>query len=223
MASTGAPSQDITGQPSASSSATGATASSSGAPGSSSSEVPQLKNILTHVDQLEEQTKAKDAEIEKLRKELKKTAEKAEKFSKHTSERMQAVYKALAEQWIDPMPPEDDKADEKQREDWTKAKESCKSGLQNLIKNSDENSGVWRLMVAASAQHARQVHDLEQMRVENNELKLKLDGRFGEQASRVGQKRPADEQLDRMHEVREHSEETVNMWDQFAADVGQMW
>ena len=51
------------------------------------------------------------------------------------------------------------------------------------------------------------MHDLEQMRVENNDLKLKLDGRFGEQASRVGEKRPAEEQLDRMHEVREHVDE----------------
>lgn len=183
-------------------------------------QVPQLKNILSHVDTLEETNKAKDEKIKELEKKLKVTAEKAEKFSKHTSERMQALYKTLAEQWIDPMPPEDDKADDKQKEDFTKAKESCKSGLQNIIKNSDENSGVWRLMVAASAQHARQVHDLEQMRVENNELKLKLDGRFGQEAARVGEKRPADEQLDRGSELRDAND---NMWDLFAKDVGSLY
>lgn len=191
---------------------------------SSESDVPQLKNILSHVDSLEKSNKEKEAEIKKLQEQLKITDEKAQRFSKVTSDRMQAVLKTLAQQWIDPMPPENaENADEKQKEEFQKAKESCKSGLEKIVKNSDENSGVWRLMVAASAQHARQQHNLEQMRIENNELKLKLDGRFGEESARVGDKRPALEQLDRHDEMRDSAETITNMWDLFAKDVGDLY
>jgi hypothetical protein len=55
-----------------------------------------------------------------------------------------------------------------------------------FLRRSTEENGVWQMMVAASALHQRQDHDLEKLRMENNTLKQKIDGHYATSASRTG-------------------------------------
>lgn len=75
------------------------------------------------------------------------------------------------------------------------------------------------MLVAASALHERQTHDLDTLRIENNELKQKLDGSYASSEARLG-KRPAEEPLDRAAVAEQ---ETSAMWKDFATDIGGMF
>jgi hypothetical protein len=73
-------------------------------------------------------------------------------------------------------------------------------------------------MVAASSLHERQNHDLDMLRVENNTLKSKVDGLYGDAGSRtVGGKSKAESELS-----REDVEPVVSedMWNDFAKQIG---
>ena len=66
-------------------------------------------------------------------------------------------------------------------------------------------------MVAASSLHDRQEHNLEKLRVENNELRSKVDTMFTSPESRVvGQKSKATEDLSRAGGV-----DVVDCWAAF--------
>lgn len=76
------------------------------------------------------------------------------------------------------------------------------------------------MMVAASALHERQQHDLDEMQKENLVLKKRVDGLYADSDSRVvGSKGKAEEQLDRSSVDAESTQ--VNIWDDFAMAVGR--
>jgi len=81
-------------------------------------------------------------------------------------------------------------------------------------------NGVWQMMVAASSLHERQERNLVNLRKENSELKLKVNGMFGEPLSRVvGGKLQADTEL-----LRKDVEVVLNnMGGDFAKDIGCMY
>jgi len=86
------------------------------------------------------------------------------------------------------------------------------------VEKSAEDNGVWQMMVAASSLHERQNHDLDVLRVENNTLKTKVDGLYGDAGSRtVGSKHKAEAEL-----AREDVAPVVSdsMWDDFAKTIG---
>ncbi|MEY3183913.1 MAG: hypothetical protein RLZZ613_601 [Pseudomonadota bacterium] len=93
-----------------------------------------------------------------------------------------------------------------------------KHGMEKLVQNSAEENGVWQMMVAASALHNRQEHDLNKLRMENNTLKEKIDGQYATSESRTGAlgKRKAE------HDADEHAEHatTEDLWGSFAKDCG---
>jgi len=79
------------------------------------------------------------------------------------------------------------------------------------VTSSAEENGVWQMMVAASALHERQEHNIDKLRVENNELRSKVDTMFTSPESRVvGQKSKASEDLSRASAT-----DTVDCWAQF--------
>ena len=122
---------------------------------------------------------------------------------------MQSALDTLMKKWMDAVETKDDKC-----------KEEFKKGMDTLVKNSAEENGVWQMMVAASSLHERQAHDLDSLRIENNELKLKIDGQFASSSSRTEDllgKRKAEEQGDRVGVAAD----AVNIWDDFAKDMGQ--
>ena len=161
-----------------------------------------MQNMLKHIEQLEAVLSQKD-------KALNEAQTKAEKFSARTREGMQSALDTLMKKWMDAVETKDDKC-----------KEEFKKGMDTLVKNSAEENGVWQMMVAASSLHERQAHDLDTLRIENNELKLKIDGQFASSSSRTEDllgKRKAEEQGDRV----DVAADAVNIWDDFAKDMGQ--
>ena len=156
-------------------------------------------NMLKHIENLEKQK-------ERLEVELKNEKTKNEKMSAKTREGMQSALDTLMKKWMDAVETKDEKV-----------KDHFKEGMNKLVQNSAEENGVWQMMVAASALHERQIHDLDKLRAENEEMRKSIDGRFALPESR---KRPADEQLDR---ASVNTESSAGMWDEFARDIGSMY
>lgn len=159
-----------------------------------------MSNMLRHIEKLERKLADKDTELNDAK-------QRVEKFSARTREGMQSALDSLMKKWMDAVETKDDRC-----------KEEFKRGMEKLVQNSAEENGVWQMMVAASALHERREHDLEQLRMENNELKEKIDGHYASSDSRTRStgKRKAEEEGDR---VTTAASET-NIWDDFAKDVG---
>jgi len=119
-----------------------------------------MSNMLRHIEQLERRLQQRDSELNDAK-------SRVEKFSQRTRERMQSALDSLMKKWMDAVETKDDKC-----------KEEFKKGMERLVQNSAEDNGVWQMMVAASALHEKQEHNLDQLRLENNELKQKIDGHY---------------------------------------------
>ena len=170
--------------------------SSSSAPG---------ENILQHIKQLEQSKAQLEQSKQQLEQKLKEADARADRMSVKTREGMQAAMDTLMKKWMDAV----DTKDEVVKEDF-------KSGLDKLINHSAEENGVWRMMLAASSLHDQQEHNLEKLRIENNELRTKVDDLYGSSVSRVvGEKHRQDQQADRSS-VQPPS---VNIWEEFAKDL----
>ena len=153
-------------------------------------ETQDLNNVLTHIKNLEQQK-------QELEKRLLETEERASRMSQKTKAAMQSAMDTLMKKWMDAVETKDDVV-----------KQQFKTGLDTLINKSADENGVWQMMVAASSLHDRQEHNLEKLRVENNELRSKVDTMFTSPESRVvGQKSKAIEDLSRAG----------------ASDVGDCW
>lgn len=160
-----------------------------------------MNNVLQHVETLQK-------ERLKLMEELKSAKERNERLSVKTREGMQSALDTLMKKWMDAVETKDEKV-----------KDQFKCGLEKLVNNSAEDNGVWQMMVAASSLHERQEHDLDKLRSENKDLKQMIDGKFATEDARLG-KRKADDEMDR---VDVNTEETQNMWDDFAKSIGSVY
>ena len=159
-----------------------------------------MQNMLKHIEQLESKLTAKE-------KALLEATSRAEKFSARTREGMQSALDTLMQKWMDAVATKDETY-----------KEEFKRGMKGLVDKSAEENGVWQMMVAASALHERQVHDLDTLRLENNDLKQKIDGHYATSSSRTEDllgKRKAEDEGDRVGVAAG----AVNIWDEFAKDM----
>ena len=146
-------------------------------PAAAKSAEPNMTNILEHIKNLETQKK-------KLEQDLHESKARNDKLSQKTREGMQAALDTLMTKWMDAVRKDDDKV-----------KTEFKCGLEKLVKNSAEDNGVWQMMVAASALHQRQEHDLDALNTRNKELQLKIDDMYGDSNNRiVGEKDKSREQ-----------------------------
>ena len=164
------------------------------------SEQGGMQNMLKHIEQLEAKLTTKE-------KALFEAQSRAEKFSARTREGMQSALDTLMQKWMDAVATKDETY-----------KEEFKRGMKGLVDKSAEENGVWQMMVAASALHERQVHDLDTLRLENNDMKQKIDGHYATSSSRTEDllgKRKADDEGDRTRVAAD----AVNIWDEFAKDV----
>jgi chromosome segregation ATPase len=158
-------------------------------------------NMLRHIESLESKLANKE-------KQLHEAQQRVEKFSARTREGMQSALDSLMKKWMDACETKDEKC-----------KEQFKQGMEKLVHNSAEENGVWQMMVAASALHQRQEHDLDKLRMENNTLKQRIDGHFATPESRTAGalgKRKADgePQLDVSNEAAD------DLWASFASECG---
>jgi hypothetical protein len=156
-----------------------------------------MHNMLRHIEQLEGKLSAKE-------KQLLEAQHRVEKFSARTREGMQSALDSLMKKWMDACETKDEKC-----------KEQFKHGMEKLVQNSAEENGVWQMMVAASSLHERQEHDLDKLRLENNELKHRIDGQYATSDARTRSdvlgKRKADGEP-------ETGEDTAGMWASFASE-----
>ena len=162
-----------------------------------------MTNVLKHIQDLESNNST-------LKNQLKEAVERNGKLSAKTREGMQSALDTLMKKWMDAVETKD-----------PNVKDEFKGGLERLVKNSAEDNGVWQMMVSASSLHQRQEHDLETLRVENTELRTKVNGLYGEDVSRtVGSKSKADTQLGPA-DLMDGMSSGGNMWDSFAMDIGR--
>ena len=158
-----------------------------------------MHNMLRHIEQLESKLSAKE-------KQLLEAQHRVEKFSARTREGMQSALDSLMKKWMDACETKDEKC-----------KEQFKHGMEKLVQNSAEENGVWQMMVAASALHQRQEHDLDKLRGENTELKQRIDGHYATPGARTDSalgKRKAEAEPER-------GEDASALWEDFAKECGQ--
>ena len=164
-------------------------------------ETQDLNNVLTHIKNLEQQK-------QELEKRLEETEERAARMSQKTKAAMQSAMDTLMKKWMDAVETKEDTV-----------KQQFKTGLDTLINKSADENGVWQMMVAASALHERQEHNLEKLRGENNELRGRVDSSFATQESRVAGKRKAEADLGPGDVAG--SMGSKDMWADFATDIGR--
>ena len=131
----------------------------------------ELNSILTQVQSLQ-------TDREKLMKELENAKQKVEKLTEGKRAEMKNSLDTVIAKWLD---------DSVENEG---IRTQFKEGMERLVKNTAEDSGVWQVVVCASAAHARRINEIERLRTEHEELKTKMVGEFGQEASR---KRGRDE------------------------------
>jgi hypothetical protein len=163
-------------------------------------ETHDLNNVLTHIKNLEQQK-------QELERRLHETEERAARMSQKTKAAMQSAMDTLMKKWMDAVETKDDTV-----------KQQFKTGLDTLINKSADENGVWQMMVAASALHERQEHNLEKLRLENNELRGRVDSSFATPESRTGAKRKAEAELG-----PGDVSSTKDMWAEFASDIGRVF
>jgi hypothetical protein len=145
-----------------------------------SSEAPkvELNSILTQVQTLQ-------TDREKLMKELDNARQKVQKLTEGKRLEMKNSLDTVIAKWLD-----DSVENESVRTQF-------KEGMERLVTNTAEDSGVWQVVVCASAAHARKLNEIERLRTEHEELKTKMGGEFGQEASR---KRAREETKDTVGE-----------------------
>ena len=173
-------------------------ADATAAAGANRPETQDLNNVLSHIKNLEQQK-------EDLEKRLKETEERASRMSEKTKAAMQSAMDTLMKKWMDAVETKDEVV-----------KQQFKGGLDTLINKSADENGVWQMMVAASALHERQEHNLEKLRGENNELRGRVDSSFATQESRVGAKRKPEGDLG-----PGDAGPAKDIWADFATDIGR--
>lgn len=180
-----------------------------------SSNTGNMSNVLAHIAQLEQKIEALSNQNKQLNVELEQKDTRIKNLSEKTQEAMQSFAETLLKKWVDACETKN-----------PEVKEDFINGVNNIIKNSDETNGVWQMMVAASSLHERQEHDLEKLRLENTELKTRVDNLYSDSSSRIdtranlaGSKRGAETQLDRSDVSRGNETEFASMWDDFAKSM----
>ena len=131
-----------------------------------------LSSILSQVKGLEEEKSKLLQMLEAERERLKEAQAKADKMSESKRVEMQQALDNVIMKWL-----EDTGKEEKLRSEF-------KEGMERLVKNTAEDSGVWQVVCQASSVHAQRLQEIERMRVENEELRTKGQGDFRDEASR---------------------------------------
>eukprot|EP00961_Rhodomonas_salina_P012825 172772-Rhodomonas_salina.5 len=141
-----------------------------------------IQAMLQKIKDLESQNNNLASERSELNAQLQATNSKVSKLTEKTKEDMNNKLNTTISTWLEGI----DTANE------TKKKE-FRAGLERLVNNTAEDSGIWQVVACASEQHMHSVTELERLRVEKDALQKRLDGgKFANEDSRVGQKRKND-------------------------------
>ena len=151
---------------------------------------PDLNSMLTHVNSLESEKKA-------MQEYLAKQNERIEKLTAGKKAEMKKTLEGMVDGWLNNI----DISDEKVKEEFVQ-------GMQGIVNNTKEESGVWQVLCCASAAHKRNVGELQRVTEEYNALKTKVEGgTFHSEEARIGSKRKEPEEPTRVG--------GNNAWDDF--------
>lgn len=148
------------------------------------------------------QLRSIEGEKESLMQQVTGLREKIGKLTEGKKQEMQKALDTVIEEWL--------KAsvnDENVRAEF-------KKGMSNLVEQTAEDSGVWQVVCCASNVHRENLQRLEQVRIENENLRKNAVGQFTEENSR---KRGREETL----ESNDQPKENMNVWDAFATSISQ--
>lgn len=137
-----------------------------------------LTSILAQVKGLEEEKAKLLQMLDTERERLKESQAKTDKMSEGKRNEMRQSLETVITNWL-----QDSVKDERIREEF-------KQGMNRLVENTAEDSGVWQVVCQASSVHAQKLQEIERMRLENEELKARGGGDFRDEAAR---KRGRDE------------------------------
>jgi len=131
-----------------------------------------ITSVLSKVQGLEDEKARLIRLLDEERERVKDALAKADKLSEGKRSEMRQALDTVIMNWL-----RDSVKDEKVREEF-------KNGMDRLVENTAEDSGVWQVVCCASNLHAQRLQELEQMRIENDNLKLRSTGEFREDNSR---------------------------------------
>lgn len=131
-----------------------------------------LSSILSQVRGLEEEKAKLIQLLDAERQRVKEAQAKTEKMSEAKRVEMRQALDTVIASWL-----QDSVKDEGVREEF-------KQGMNRLVENTAEDSGVWQVVCCASNVHAQHLQEMERMRLENEELKTRGGGEFREDGSR---------------------------------------
>lgn len=171
-------------------------ANSSSTQAAASTKKQTVNNTTTDISAMMEQIAKLEDEKKRLNDELQMNVTKVKNLTKKTQSEMQGKFDTVVSTWLDGLAGKDE----------NKVQE-FKNGLQRLVTDTREDSGIWSVVCCASENHAANVAEKERLRVENEELKHKLNGSFIHEEQRIDtKKRKAENEPDT----------SGNIWDDFA-------
>ena len=154
---------------------------------------PDISSVLSHMQSLETDKK-------KLEEFVALQNQKLEKLTAGKRDEMKKQLDGLIAEWLKDI----DVTDEE-------VKKEFMTGMERIVKDTKEESGVWQVMCCASAAHKRNVGRLQEIQSEYNTLKTRVEGgTFRSEDARVVGKRKEPEE-----EARGGQGSGGNVWDEF--------
>jgi len=151
-------------------------------------EKPDLTSVLSHVSVLETEKRA-------LQESLTRQNERLERLTQSKREEMKTQLDTMITEWLKDI----DVSNEE-------VKTEFMTGMERIVKDTKDDSGVWQVMCCASNAHRRNVTQLQKVQEEYNELKNKVEGgTFRNEETRLGKRRQTEEPV----------QGPGNIWDEF--------
>jgi hypothetical protein len=152
-----------------------------------------LSAILAQIAKLEKHNQM-------LQGELKGKADEVSKLSEKKRQEMRNIYDTLISKWVDTLEPEN-----------PNAKEVFKTGVEGIADKSDDDNGIWQVVMCASANALKKEEQFQTLQTQYDELKARsTGGQFAQEEQRVGSKRSALE----APEIVERTQ-PGDIWDEF--------
>ena len=152
-----------------------------------SAEKPDISSLLSHVNTLEQERATLKQEREKLESILQSKSEQLNKFQESKRTEMKAKLDTMISDWLKDI----DVGDET-------VKKEFMTGMDRLVNETKEDSGVWQVMCCASAAHKQRVTEIQRLKDEFNDIKTKAEaGTFKSEDARIVGKRKDPETASR--------------------------
>ena len=144
-----------------------------------SADKPDISSLLAHVAALEQERAALRAEKEKAENVLQSRTEQLSKLQEGKRTEMKAKLDTMITDWLKDI----DVGDEA-------VKQEFMNGMERIVTETKEDSGVWKVMCCASAAHKQRVSEIQRLKDEFNEIKTKAEaGSFRAEETRIVGKR----------------------------------